>query len=122
MYKIIETFKFVSCHNFIDAFGIATGSHGHDWNVKITAITDSLNEMGQVIEYKTLRELVQEEIDKFDQKYLNEMEEFKGMNPTEEIIAALLHQVFSEKINNGNIKISEVEIWELEKRRVVYYE
>jgi len=122
MYKIIETFKFGSSHSFIDAFGVGTGSHGHDWNVKITAITESLNKLGQVIEYKTLRKLVQEEIDKFDQKYLNEMDEFKNMNPTEEIIAALIYLVLSEKINDGNIKISEVEIWELEKRRVASYE
>ncbi len=122
MYKIIETFKFGASHNVLDSNGTETGTHGHDWNVKVVAIREDLNEFNVVIEYKKFRELVQEVIDNFDCKFLNELEEFKNLNPTEESIVRLLYKRLKEKCTTKGLKISLVEIWVLEKRRIQYYE
>ncbi len=122
MYKIIETFKFGASHNVFNSDETETGTHGHNWNVKVVALREELNESDIVIEYKKFRKLVQEEIDNFDCKFLNELEEFKNLNPTDESLARLLYKRLKEKCTTKELKISLVEIWVLEKRRVQYYE
>ncbi|MEN7550912.1 6-carboxytetrahydropterin synthase [Rapidithrix thailandica] len=94
--------------------------HGHNYEliVKVTGEVDS--ETGYVIDLKTLRDLIHENvIKKFDHKNLNlDTTEFKELNPTAEHIAVVIHDILREKLDaKYDLKIT---LYETERNFVEY--
>ena len=49
-----------------------------------------INSQGLVIDFKDVKKILQELIDKFDHKYLNELNDFTKDNPTTENISNII--------------------------------
>ncbi|PID27334.1 MAG: 6-carboxytetrahydropterin synthase QueD [Candidatus Cloacimonadota bacterium] len=122
MYEIFVKMHFSSAHRLISYNGECSKLHGHNWEVMVYARTSKLNEIGIALDFKEFKKSVKEEIDKFDHVYLNDLEDYKDMNPTAENIARVLYNTLSKKINTDDIKIHMVEIWESEKQGARYFE
>ena len=84
-------------------FGICNNPnfHGHNYEL-IASVTGDINpETGYVIDIKTLKEIIKEEVeDAFDHKNLNiEVPEFENLNPTAENIVVVIYNKIKSRLN-----------------------
>ncbi|MFC1853396.1 6-pyruvoyl tetrahydropterin synthase family protein [candidate division CSSED10-310 bacterium] len=116
---ILAEFCFSASHQLCFKDG-SSNIHGHSWHLKVFVQAQNLDDMGMIMNYQILRTTIQEQIDQFDRAFLNDSPAFAGKNPTDEVIAMVLFQILSKKINTHELKISGVELWCSERRHIKY--
>jgi len=98
--------------------------HGHNWTIEVCVGSETLNELGMVIDFKVLKKHVANVTDKLDHHYLNELDEWQLKLPTAEHIAQYvyreLHKSLSAEI--PEIRILYVKTWESASSAVLYRE
>jgi 6-pyruvoyltetrahydropterin/6-carboxytetrahydropterin synthase len=123
MYEITVIVDFEAAHRIVDYPGKCNRLHGHNWSVEVTVAGKRLNELGMLIDFRELKNEVNQVIGRLDHIYLNELEPFCTQNPTAENIA---RYIFSElKLKpafQGEIFIRAVKVWESPKSAVTYSE
>jgi 6-pyruvoyltetrahydropterin/6-carboxytetrahydropterin synthase len=95
--------------------------HGHTWKVKVEVKTDKVNEIGICYDFKSLKELINKNIDELDHQNLNQLAPFKNINPTAENIAHYLYHSIQKRLPN-EIDMHQITVWESEKYSVIYKE
>ena len=118
MYKVKVMTHFSGAHNLREYKGACEELHGHNWRVEVSASSDELNELGMVVDFKELKSIVRECLADLDHTHLNEVEYFKGVNPTSENIAKYIFDEVSAKASG--IKISEVTVYETDTSCTTY--
>ena len=121
MYEVIIKKSFSAAHLLKEINGICEELHGHNFAVEVSVISPALNRDGILIDFRTLKKWIDDVIDEFDHKYLNDIDSFKGVNPTTEIIAKLIFDRIAKKICHHHLEISRVTVWESEDAGVSYY-
>ena len=58
--------------------------HGHNWKVEVEVLGNKLDNIGMVIDFKKIRNMTNEVVNKLDHRFLNELDAFKDINPTAE--------------------------------------
>jgi len=112
MYEITIETHFSAAHRLRQYDGECERLHGHNWKVEISVISEILNELGMVMDFKDLKDKSKALINRFDHQYLNDIPPFDRINPTTENMAKYIFDELSKLINTENIKISKVSIWE----------
>ena len=106
----------------LDVFGKCSypNYHGHNYALEVWIDGEVNPETGFVIDLKTLKEIIQDEIcDRFDHRNLNlDCQEFEGIIPTTENIAIVIWKILRSKIDS-KFQI-EIHLSETEKNKVVY--
>lgn len=118
MYTVKVQSYFSSAHNLRGYKGKCEDLHGHNWRVSITARAKDLTENGMVVDFKELKQLLNDIITDLDHKHLNEMEYFKNVNPTSENIARYIYERISCKKTDFDVK--EVTVWETDSASATY--
>ena len=105
---ISKNFKFESAHHLRNYVGKCQFPHGHSYHGTIW-IDGTLNSTGFVMDYGDSKIIT----DSFDHKDLNELPEFKEINPTAENIARIILLQLLTKLNDRGysvaIKLHETE-------------
>ena len=122
MYKVNVISSFPGAHHLNNYPGACKNLHGHNWKVRVQLITQELDQVGMAIDFKTVKEYLNNLMDNFDHRYLNELEWFKEQNPTSENIARVIFTELKKAFENKGIYMGEVEIWESDNTSVVYCE
>jgi len=112
MYEITIETHFSAAHRLRQYDGECERLHGHNWKVEISVISEILNELNMVMDFKDLKDKSKALINRFDHQYLNDIPPFDRINPTTENMAKYIFDELSKLINTENIKISKVSIWE----------
>ena len=94
--------------------------HGHNWKVEVEVSGDKLDNVGMVIDFKEIRNMTNEVVDKLDHRFLNDLNAFKKVNPTAENIAEYIHFELTKLINNDKIVVKSIKLWETDKSAVTY--
>ncbi len=92
----IET-SFSSAHHLLNYKGKCENMHGHNWKVEVTLRGDKLDQSNILVDFKVLKKCVNEIIDYLDHKDINELEEFRGVSPSSEIIAKYIFEQVQKK-------------------------
>lgn len=122
MYRLKISSNFASAHNLIHYQGDCENLHGHNWKVDVSVTAKELDKAGLGIDFKTLKAETKTLLKTLDHKYLNELEPFKDLSPSSENIACYIYHELSRKLNNDNIKVESVNVWESEIACASYYE
>ncbi|MCK4353385.1 6-carboxytetrahydropterin synthase QueD [candidate division WOR-3 bacterium] len=123
MWHISVEAQFSAAHQLKGYPGKCERLHGHNFKVKITVESKKLKPLGFVIDFKELKKILGKVIERFDHRNLNELPEFKTINPTAENIARVIYQSLKPEINPlANGKLREVQVWESDTNSVTYYE
>jgi 6-pyruvoyltetrahydropterin/6-carboxytetrahydropterin synthase len=122
MYKLTIRTSFAAAHNLINYQGDCENLHGHNWRVVVSVIARELDKAGLGIDFKVLKREAGVVINELDHKYLNENPAFRELSPSSEHISHYLYQRLSERLNNDNIKVESVTVWESENASACYYE
>lgn len=118
MYKIKVEGHFSSAHNLRGYKGKCESLHGHNWKVEAAVTSAELDSCGMVMDFKALKQELEEQLSELDHKYLNESPCFSEVNPTSENIARYLYLALKKKVPG----LSSVRVWESENSSATYYE
>ncbi|MBI5416741.1 6-carboxytetrahydropterin synthase QueD [Candidatus Poribacteria bacterium] len=122
MYSLKVETNFASAHNLRNYKGKCENLHGHNWKVTAEFSSATLNDIGIVIDFKELKQLLNNIIDELDHHYLNELPAFKEQNPSSENIAKYIYTNIKNTLNNNNVKIDRVTVWESDNCSAAYWE
>ena len=110
---------FSSAHHLEKYPGNCSRLHGHNWKIILIFQINQLDELGMGYDFKELKNKVETVMKYYDHQYLNELDEFKEVNPTAENIAESIF-IKINQLKLENIEIYEVEVFESEKYSIIY--
>ena len=113
---------FASAHSLRNYPGDCARLHGHNWQVEVSVCSNVLDDNGIAIDFREIKKQTKLVIKRLDHQYLNEIKPFDILNPTAENIAKYFFDEVGFLINNEDIKVKEVLIWETPRSAVTYSE
>ena len=122
MYRLTIKTGFAAAHNLINYQGDCENLHGHNWKVEVTITARELDAAGLAVDFKVLKRETNLLLDELDHKYVNQHEFFKSISPSSENIARYLYQQLSTRLNNGNVAVERIGVWESDNACAEYYE
>jgi len=114
MYYLTIHTHFAAAHNLINYQGDCENLHGHNWKVEVTVTTRELDKAGLGIDFKILKRETKTVLELLDHKYLNKIEPFIELSPSSENIARFLFETLAKRLNNDNVSLYKVNVWESE--------
>ncbi|RPI36146.1 MAG: 6-carboxytetrahydropterin synthase QueD [Nitrospiraceae bacterium] len=122
MYELTIETGFASAHQLRGYRGKCENLHGHNWKVQISVMAERLNEIDIAIDFHDLKRIANEVISPLDHAFLNDIFPFTEKNPSSENIAKWIFDSMKKKINDGNLRMSAVTVWESDTASASYYE
>lgn len=124
MWRLTVEEKFSAAHQIPGHSGKCARLHGHNYLVRVAVGTTSLNELGFVLDISLVRTLLNRVVlEKFDHRYLNELEAFQKVIPSLENVAAHIYRelvVLLPSMASTHIKLLWVELSESSSAVVRY--
>ncbi|HID42527.1 MAG TPA: 6-carboxytetrahydropterin synthase QueD [Archaeoglobaceae archaeon] len=117
MYRLRVKSHFDAAHKLVGYEGKCSELHGHGWKIEIFVTGENLDEIGILIDFKVLKEKLEEIIRKFDHSYLNDFREIG--NPTSENISKY---IFRKLKLPESVRLEKVRVWENSDSWCEYYE
>lgn len=122
MFELKVESDFAASHNLRGYDGPCERIHGHNWKVVTYITAEKLDKIGIAIDFKTVKAELNKLIDVLDHRNLNDIEPFDKINPTAENLAKYFYFELGSVLNDGNIKVNKIEIWETERASASYFE
>lgn len=111
----------LSAEENIAMFGKCNNPYGHGHNYYLDVVVGGEPDLvtGMVTDLGELDQIVEKEVlKKVDHKHLNlDVKEFKGLNPTSEVVAKVFYEMLAPHISN----LHKIGLWETEKNYFEYY-
>ena len=120
MYRLMIKTSFAAAHNLINYQGDCENLHGHNWRVEVVVAAKELDKAGLGIDFKILKKQTNFLLDELDHKYLNDLTPFKNNSPSSENISRYLFERLCKTLNNENINVEQVNVWESENACASY--
>ena len=117
MFSIKIESHFSAAHNLRGYRGKCEELHGHNWKIEVELAKDKLDKSGMVLDFRYLKQKLNQVLEKLDHKYLNNLAYFKKSNPTSENIARYIYD--SLKAQAPSLK--SVTVWESDNCSASYY-
>jgi 6-pyruvoyltetrahydropterin/6-carboxytetrahydropterin synthase len=121
MFDIFIDTHFAGAHHLREYPGDCEKPHGHNWKVKVTVRATELDQYGMGIDFKVLKRIVKEVIDKLDHHDLNTLPWFQDRNPSSEHIATFIYDEVSAMLDNDRYAIHSVRVLETDTQGLTYY-
>ena len=120
MYRLMIKTSFAAAHNLINYQGDCENLHGHNWRVEVVVAARELDKAGLGIDFKILKKQTNSLLDELDHKYLNDLTPFQNDSPSSENISRYLFERLTETLNNENITVEKINVWESENACASY--
>ena len=120
MYDLNVDAHFAAAHCLIKYPGKCADMHGHTWGVTATVRAEDLDEIGMCLDFKKIARALDEVVDRFDHRSLNDMPEFAEINPTAENISRIIFDDLSQRIDTDQARVVAVTVRESDRYRVTY--
>jgi 6-pyruvoyltetrahydropterin/6-carboxytetrahydropterin synthase len=122
MYELSIETSFASAHQLRGYKGKCEKLHGHNWKIQISVTAERLNEIDLAIDFHDLKKMAQEVVSPLDHSFLNDIFPFTEKNPSSENIAKWIYESLKKKMNDENVRVSAVTVWESDTASASYYE
>ena len=120
MHEVSVTLQFSAAHNLRGYRGQCEALHGHNWKVEVSLAARTLDKLGMVADFKVIKGHLKAILAPLDHAYLNNLADFKKINPTSEHIARLVFEGMRKRISAGGLKVSKVRVWETDNSCATY--
>jgi len=117
--KVISQFN--AAHNLREYDGKCENLHGHNWKVELEVAGAEPGDSGMLVDFKELKGILNDILERFDHKYINELEPFKRSNPTSENIAKYIYDEAKRALGK-KVKAAAVSVWETDAASARYAE
>lgn len=111
---------FAAAHSLRNYPGDCSRLHGHNWQVEVSVESEVLDEIGMAIDFHEIKRQTKEIVKKLDHQYLNDIPPFDEINPTAENIAKYFFEEVGKLINNQDVHVCKVLIWETSRASATY--
>jgi 6-pyruvoyltetrahydropterin/6-carboxytetrahydropterin synthase len=122
MYELSIETSFASAHQLRGYKGKCEKLHGHNWKVQVSVTAERLNEIDLAMDFHDLKKITTEVVSPLDHALLNDIFPFTEKNPSSENIAKWIYESIKKKINDDNVRVSAVTVWESDTASASYYE
>jgi 6-pyruvoyltetrahydropterin/6-carboxytetrahydropterin synthase len=122
MYEISIQTVFSAAHRLRNYQGDCEALHGHNWKVQVTVQARTLNDIGLAIDFKMLKKITNETLDRLDHSCLNDIAPFGEMNPSSENIARVLFEDMKTSIAAFGVSLVKISVWESDNAWATYSE
>lgn len=113
MYTLAVRRDFIARHFLIGGdWGPENEPNSHHFLVELRLWGKALNQHGYLCDIVDVEAHLDAEIDYFSEEMLNDLAEFDGLNPSIEHFARILAEKLNRRIQEENIIILEVVLWE----------
>ena len=119
MFELSIKGHFAAAHRLRGYEGNCKDLHGHTWKVEVVVMSDQLNTIGMVMDFKVVKMKLKDLLANIDHVYLNDLAAFQKDNPTTENLAKYIFEEFSKICRP--LKMKRVQVWESDSASVVYY-
>ncbi len=128
MYEIVVEKHFDAAHYLRGYQGKCENMHGHRYTVKVKVSAEKLNDIGLAYDFTDLKRHLDDILARYDHTCLNDLPEFKKINPSAENIASAIYKALKKKLSADVVTLtavevpglSEVEVWETPEQGVSY--
>ena len=121
MFHVFIKTHFSAVHHLRDYPGNCERPHGHNWKVEVTVKATEQDELGMGIDFRTVKNAVNEVMDTLDHRDLNEHPDFKSINPSSENIAAYIFRNLQKDLTTDRYGVYSVTVCETENSGVTYF-
>jgi 6-pyruvoyltetrahydropterin/6-carboxytetrahydropterin synthase len=125
MFEVSVEDTFAAGHALRGYRGKCENPHGHNYKVRITLAGETLDNIGLLYDFKDLKTVMNEVIDRLDHQYLNDIEPFRELNPSAENMARFFYQEIGALLRartDGRVRIKKVKLWETDTSTATYFE
>ena len=130
MYKIRKLFKFEAAHRLTSSYSKSCQKiHGHSYKLELILCSEELNEDGMVVDFGMVKDLLKNDLERFDHKFVISSEDADAkeipnfgtacsdlgivvvpFNPTAENMAKYFYEIIWKKIyENEELRGIEIE-------------
>ena len=122
MYEL-ETSRVISCaHRLVGYQGECCNLHGHNYRITVVLRAEELDRIGIAFDFKKLKAATDNALEGYDHACLNDLEDYRDVNPTSENMARVLYRKLAASINDGNVKVYAVKVAESDSSCATYFE
>jgi 6-pyruvoyltetrahydropterin/6-carboxytetrahydropterin synthase len=125
MFQITVEDTFAAGHYLRNYRGKCENPHGHNYKVRVTLCGEELDRAGLLLDFKDLKEVMRDVVDRLDHQMMNDLEPFKVVNPSAENLAKYFYDETQKKlcsVSNGRVRVKDVTVWETETTTATYFE
>jgi 6-pyruvoyltetrahydropterin/6-carboxytetrahydropterin synthase len=118
MFEVYIKSDFSAAHKLRGYKGKCEELHGHNWKVEVFISSEELDKIGMVVDFKELKSVLAQILNKLDHSYINNLAYFKKFNPTSENMAKYIFHRLEPRIKN--LKLKKVTVWESDTSAASY--
>jgi 6-pyruvoyltetrahydropterin/6-carboxytetrahydropterin synthase len=125
MFEVTVEETFAAGHALRGYRGKCENPHGHNYRVRVRLAGKELDRIGLLYDFKDLKGIMNEVIERLDHQYLNDVEPFQQLNPSAENLAKYFFDVANQKlraITDGRVSVKDVTVWETDTNTAKYFE
>jgi 6-pyruvoyltetrahydropterin/6-carboxytetrahydropterin synthase len=123
MYELAVKKDFMAQHFLIGGdWGGENRKHSHHYRLEIQLAGNNLDNHGFIVDIVKINVCLEKLISGFRDKTLNDLPEFRDINPSIENLARISYQVFRRSMQDSGTHSIKVKIWEDEIAWVSYRE
>lgn len=122
MFEMQVKGTFDAAHHLRGYAGKCSRLHGHTWTVELSIEGEGLDELGMLVDFRDLDQLLKGTLAPMDHQYLNDLPPFRRVNPTAENIAKYLYETLAPHplFTGRTVRLSSVRVWESPHSSVRY--
>jgi 6-pyruvoyltetrahydropterin/6-carboxytetrahydropterin synthase len=122
MYELMVESKFAAAHQLRGYKGKCEKLHGHNWRVTVSVTAERLDDIGLAVDFHDLKKALRDVLDQLEHTFLNDIFPFTEINPSSENLAKWIYDTMTKKINNDNLEVASVTVWESDTASASYFD
>jgi 6-pyruvoyltetrahydropterin/6-carboxytetrahydropterin synthase len=121
MHTIFKDFTFAAAHAIRGHTRGCENLHGHNYRVRVHLQAERLDELGMVLDFADLKEMMQEILGPFDHRVINDIPPFDQRNTTAELFSLYVFEEVERRLaEQERVRVIRVEVWENDTACAVY--
>jgi 6-pyruvoyltetrahydropterin/6-carboxytetrahydropterin synthase len=120
MFELAVEKTIASAHYLRNFQGRCERLHGHNYRIMVFLQGTRLDDAGMLVDFTTIKEAMNEILDKLDHYCLNDLPEFAELSPSAENIALLIANYLSRH-DFGRARLHRVQVWETPNQSATYF-
>lgn len=125
MFEVSVEETFASGHYLRGYRGKCENPHGHNYKVRITLCGEKLDNIGLLLDFRDIKTVMNDIVDRLDHQMLNDIEPFNTLNPSAENMAKFFYDEMNARLcekSDGRVHVSKVKLWETDTTTATYFE
>jgi len=120
MYEVTIRRHIAAAHALREIGGTCENLHGHNFIIEVSVTGEHLDPQDLLIDFRELKAWIDEALQPLDHQNLNDLETFRGINPSSERLAQTIYDQIAPRASASGLSVSRVVVWESEDARIAY--